>query len=225
MIIVDTHCHTGTNKYEPIESLIFHMEQASVSKAVLIQHAGNTNNSYHVQCLHSHPNRFASAMIVEADDTGEKIDFWAKQGIVGIRLHADSRSDTIDPLAHWRTADKLNLVVSVPCSIPTLLGDEFSQVLKTFPDLTIVIEHLGGANYSMKSPYQEFKSMLALSRYPNLLSCQDLANFADYRILLLMSLQWHGWLLRPSVRSELCGEAIIHRLVQEKVTIIHLSFL
>ena len=169
MIIVDTHCHTGTNKYEPIESLIFHMEQAHVSKAVLIQHAGNTNNSYHVQCLHSHPNRFASAMIVEASDTGEKIGFWAEQGIVGIRLHADSRSKTIDPLAHWRAADKLNLVVSVPCSIPTLLGDEFSQVLKTFPDLTIVIEHLGGANHTMKPPYQDFKSMLALSRYPNLL--------------------------------------------------------
>ena len=46
MFIVDTHCHTGTNKYEPVEALMFHMEQANVSKAVLIQHAGNTDNSY-----------------------------------------------------------------------------------------------------------------------------------------------------------------------------------
>jgi len=169
MIIVDTHCHTGADKYEPIESLLFHMEQANVSKAVLIQHAGNADNRYHVQCLRSYPNCFASAMIVEANNTGEKIDFWAEQGIVGIRLHADSRADTDDPLAHWRAADRLNLVVSVPCSVPTLLGDKFRQILTTFPDLKIVIEHLGGANHSMKPPYQEFKAMLRLSKYPNLL--------------------------------------------------------
>ena len=169
MIIVDTHCHTGTSKYEPIESLLFHMEQANVSKAVLIQHAGNTDNRYHIQCLRSSPNRFAAAMIVEANDTGEKIHLWAEQGIMGIRLRADSRADTADPLAHWRAADKLNLVVSVPCSISTLLGNEFSQILNTFQDLKIVIEHLGGANHSMKPPYQEFKTMLELSRYPNLL--------------------------------------------------------
>ena len=78
MFIVDTHCHTGTNKYEPVEALMFHMEQANVSKAVLIQHAGNTDNSYHVQCIRSYPNRFAAAMIVETTDTGEKIDFWAQ---------------------------------------------------------------------------------------------------------------------------------------------------
>jgi len=50
-----------------------------------------------------------------------------------------------------------------------LLGDRLSQVLETFPDLEIFIEHLGGANHDMKLPYREFKSVLALSRCPNLL--------------------------------------------------------
>ena len=43
MTIVDTHCHTGIHKYEPVEALLFHRERAGVDKAVLIQHAGETD--------------------------------------------------------------------------------------------------------------------------------------------------------------------------------------
>ena len=71
MLIVDTHCHAGLNKYEPIETLLYHMEQSGVDRAVLIQHQGTTDNSYHVECLQAHPDRLASAMIVESTDDGE----------------------------------------------------------------------------------------------------------------------------------------------------------
>ena len=57
MIIVDTHCHAGLNKYEPVETLLYHMEQSGVDRAVLIQHQGTTDNSYHVECLGAHPDR------------------------------------------------------------------------------------------------------------------------------------------------------------------------
>ena len=69
-MIVDTHCHTGLDKYEPIESLLFHLDSSGVDKAVLIQHAGNIDNSYHLQCLNNYPSRLASAMIVADDDDG-----------------------------------------------------------------------------------------------------------------------------------------------------------
>ncbi|MBI1928235.1 amidohydrolase, partial [Candidatus Poribacteria bacterium] len=164
----DTHCHAGLDKYEPIESLLYQMGQAGVDKAILIQHQGNTNNSYHVECLKSYPGRFAAAMIVERSDTGEKLRYWAEQGIVGIRLSADSRAETADPLAQWRTANELNLVVSLPCSPSTLLGKEFVEVLKAFPNLQIVIEHLGGIGQEAEPPYDEFKQVLALAKHPNL---------------------------------------------------------
>ena len=105
MIIVDTHCHAGLNKYEPIETLLYHMEQSGVNRAVLIQHQGTTDNSYHVECLGAHPDRLASAMIVESTDDGERMRYWANQGLVGIRLGADSRAEASDPLVQWRTAD------------------------------------------------------------------------------------------------------------------------
>ena len=71
MTIVDTHCHTGIHKYEPVEALLFHMERAQIDKGVLIQHAGETDNSYHVECLKAYPDRFASAMVVEPEDPSD----------------------------------------------------------------------------------------------------------------------------------------------------------
>lgn len=44
MVIVDTHCHVGVHKYEPVEVLLFHMAQNGVAQAVFIQYMGNTDN-------------------------------------------------------------------------------------------------------------------------------------------------------------------------------------
>ena len=70
MAIVDTHCHVGLLKYEPVESLIYHMETSGVDKAVFIQYGGNSDNTYMLECLASHPGKFKAVMIVEKDDDG-----------------------------------------------------------------------------------------------------------------------------------------------------------
>lgn len=163
MTIVDTHCHTGIHKYEPVESLLFHMDSCGVDKAVLIQHAGETDNSYHVECLRQHPGRFSSAMVVEPDDDGTRIRHWAAQGIGGIRLAASSRANGADPLAQWRTAAELDLVVSAPCNPTALMSPEFGEVLRLFPKLHIVIEHLGGIGQGSTAPHDEFKRVLHLA--------------------------------------------------------------
>jgi L-fuconolactonase len=168
MTTVDTHCHAGITKYEPIETLLYHMASAGVDKAVLIQHAGITDNSYLVECLQQHPGRFAAAMGVAPDDDGSRIRHWAAQGMGGIRLAAASRASSADPLAHWRTAAELDLVVSAPCNPAALLGPEFTEIIDTFPDLRIVIEHLGGVGVKAQPPYDEFRRMLGLAARPNL---------------------------------------------------------
>ena len=168
MTIVDTHCHTGIHKYEPVEALLFHMERAQVDKGVLIQHAGETDNSYHVECLKAYPDRFASAMVVEPEDDGTRIRHWAAQGIIGIRLPVISRALGPDPLAQWRTAAELDLVVSAPATPAGLLGDEFGEVLHNFPELSIVIEHLAGVGPDAAPPYEEYTRALELAERPNL---------------------------------------------------------
>lgn len=168
MIIVDTHCHVGVHKYEPVEVLLFHMARAGVDQAVFIQYMGNFDNSYLLHCMAAHPGKFAAAMLVEPDDDGARIRYWAEQGIGGIRLPADFRGSGRDPLAHWRTAAALGLVVSAPCTPAALLSAEFAEVVQTFPELPIVIEHLGGIGRGAQPPYTEFKRVLALARHSNL---------------------------------------------------------
>ncbi|MBV7339014.1 amidohydrolase [Chloroflexi bacterium TSY] len=166
--IIDTHCHIGLYKYEPVDTLLFHMEKSGVDKAVFIQYMGNSNNGYMVECMDKYPNRFAAAMIVPSDDDGHAIRDWAERGIGGIRLPASARATCADPLAHWRTAAELGLVVSAPSNPQTLLSDEFREVCQQFHELQIVIEHLAGAKSTMRPPHTEFKQVLELAQFSNL---------------------------------------------------------
>ncbi|MEE2659653.1 MAG: amidohydrolase family protein [Candidatus Latescibacterota bacterium] len=162
MHIVDSHCHVGLKKYEPVESLLSHMQRSDVAQAVLIQYAGNSDNSYIIECMQRHPGRFAAAMIVDPDDNGTQIRRGAEQGFSGIRLSAGILADHADPLVHWRTAAELGLVVSAPSSPQRLLSDEFSRVLAACPDLAIVIEHLAGVGPDEREPYDLFERALRL---------------------------------------------------------------
>jgi L-fuconolactonase len=171
MHIIDTHCHIGLHKYEPVESLLYHMGAESVSQAVLIQHMGEYDNQYHVDVLERHAGRFASVMQVPPTDDGTLVRSWAQRGQKGIRLRPTSRSQAADPLAVWRAAADLDLVVSVLCGPRELLAPEFGQVLTTFPDLRVVIEHLGGVGTQAEPPeppYDEFRRVLDLARHPAL---------------------------------------------------------
>lgn len=160
MHIVDTHCHAGLTKYEPVESLLYHMELSGVAQAVLIQHMGITDNDYLLDCLVRHPGRLAAAMLVPADDDGTAVRRWAERGMQGIRLRADQRAEAADPLAQWRAAADAGLVVSAPSRPSWLLADEFAEVLDTFPKLPVVVEHLAGVGTDAEAPYDEFRAVL-----------------------------------------------------------------
>ncbi|MCZ0940610.1 MAG: amidohydrolase family protein [Caldilineaceae bacterium] len=164
--VVDTHCHIGLHKYEPVEVLLFHMARAGVDQAVLIQYMGNSDNRYIVEAMEANPGRLAAAMIVDDDDDGSAIRGWAEQGIAGIRLLADFRGRGGDPLAHWRVADELGLVVSVFSRPDILQSAEFNEVLRLFPRLSMVIEHLGGVKPGVD--LDEFAAITALARHENL---------------------------------------------------------
>ncbi|MCE2431740.1 MAG: amidohydrolase [Candidatus Latescibacteria bacterium] len=168
MTIVDTHCHVGLYKYEPLESLLYHMNTSGVDRAVFIQYAGNSDNQYMLDSMAAQPENFQAAMIVDPTDDGTTIRQWAEQDIVGIRLPANSRADCADPLAQWRTAAELDLVVSAPSNPQSLLSDEFAEVLREFPNLSIVIEHLAGIGEGQQPPYDTFKKILELAEQPNL---------------------------------------------------------
>ena len=148
MITVDTHCHAGTNWFEPVEMMLHQMNQNGVEKAVLIQHRGNYNNRYLLECVQSLPGRFSAAVCVDpaqpdAMDALERLS--NKKGVVGVRLHPRDRSPGDDPLAIWRKAGALGLVISCRAvDVNDTATPEFRSLVEALPGYTFVLEHLGG---------------------------------------------------------------------------------
>ncbi|HAL47588.1 MAG: amidohydrolase [SAR202 cluster bacterium] len=169
MTIADTHCHAGNNWFEPVEMLLNQMNANGVDKAALIQHRGTYDNAYLFECARRFAGRFAVVVIVDTgkDDAPAQLEKWAAEGAVGVRLAPLERSPGSDPLAIWRKAADLGLVVSSLGGVDQFASDEFEQAVAEFPDMPIVIEHLAGIRQGAQPPYATFKRAIALSKYPN----------------------------------------------------------
>jgi len=101
MEIVDSHCHVSLVWFQPVETLLHEMDRNGVHRAVLIQMMGQTDNSYQQECMHRHPDRFASVVLVDhaRADAVQELRRWLDDGATGLRLAPDARSPGEDPLA------------------------------------------------------------------------------------------------------------------------------
>ncbi|MCH7801636.1 MAG: amidohydrolase [Chloroflexi bacterium] len=169
MTIVDTHCHAGRSWFEPIEMLLNQMNANGVDKAVLIQHGGTYDNAYLFECARRFEGRFAVVVIVDSsrDDATARLEHWANEGAVGVRLAPLVRSPGDDPLAVWRKAAELGLLVSSLGNVKGFASAEFESVVAEFPDMPIIIEHLAGVGTGAEPPFSDFKKAIALAKYPN----------------------------------------------------------
>lgn len=183
MVVVDTHCHASQCWFEPVEILLDQMTRNDVDKAALIQIRGQYDNSYILECVRRFPGRFSAVVIVDhaRPDAPQRLEEWTKQGAEGIRLTPADRSPGRDPLAIWRKAAELGVPVSSGGTLEEFASAGFEGIIKEFPSLKIIIEHLGGigrhyitqANASLgarkdnSAPLETYKKVLALARYPN----------------------------------------------------------
>ena len=169
MIIVDTHCHVSPYWFEPVEILLDEMTRNEVDKAVLIQFRGVYDNSYMMECIRRFPGRFSAVAIVDTSrpDAPEVLERWVREGAEGIRLDPKVRSPWNDPLAIWRKAAELGVVVSCLGTVEEFASPEFESIITEFPTLNIIIEHLGGAGHDTSPPYTSYRKVLGLARYGN----------------------------------------------------------
>ena len=169
MLIVDAHAHAGLNWFEPVESLVFQMDQNNVDKAVLIQHGGTYDNTYLLECARQYPKRFAVAAIVDTtlENAPTTLNHWVKAGVTAIRLGPMERTPGTDPLAIWRKASELGIAVSSLGKIDEFASAQFSKLVQSIPDLKIVIEHFAGAHSQLNPPYTAYKAAMKLAQYPN----------------------------------------------------------
>lgn len=171
MRIIDTHCHASPYWYEPVESLLFHMDRNQVEKAVLVQYMGQYNNRYQSECVRRYPDRLVSVVLVDTDrtDAVDELQRLAEEGAAGVRLYPQTRSPGDDPLAIWRKAEELGLPVTVGGTADGFAAPDFAQIVEAVPNVPIIIEHLGSINQpdGEPSPYTLRRQVFALARYAN----------------------------------------------------------
>jgi L-fuconolactonase len=168
MVVVDSHCHASPVWYEPIETLLFEMDRNGVDGAILIQINGQFDNSYQTECVTRYPGRFASVVIVDhtQPDAPQTLEALVRQGASGVRLGPSVRSPGDDPLAIWRTAERLGLSISCGGRAADFIAPAFADLVQALPRATIVIEHLGGLSRSDDNAQRD--QVFALARFSNL---------------------------------------------------------
>lgn len=169
--VIDSHVHVALNWYEPVESLLFHLDANEVDKAVLVQQQGQYDNSYVMECAWNYSDRLYAVVLVDPSraDAVDQLRDLAEQGAHGVRLRPTDRSPGDDPLAIWRQAEALGLPISCAGTAELFADPAFAQVIEAVPNVTIILEHLGSVNVpdGEASPYPLRRRVFELARYPN----------------------------------------------------------
>ena len=172
MLIVDSHCHTSPYWAEPVEILLEEMNRNGVDKAVLTQLSGVYDHSYLIECKRRYPRRFSVAVIVDPErpDAPDEVERWVNEGARALRIRLPMPPAVGDPSALWRKAAELGIPVTCVGTKDEFASAEFEQVVKGFPNLTIVIEHLGHAGQPDREtspPFTDYSKVLGLASYSN----------------------------------------------------------
>jgi L-fuconolactonase len=181
--IVDSHVHPSLAWFEPVESVLFHMDRYGVEQALLVQIYNQFNNDYLFECRRRYPDRFVSVTVVidtDAPDAPEVLERLVEKGAAGLKLRVDARSPGKDPLAIYRAAERLGIAVSVGGFQKMFLAEDFAELVQAVPKLPIVMEHLG-ADGGGRDPLDvaAFAKVFELARFPNLhVRFHGLAEFA-----------------------------------------------
>jgi len=172
---VDTHVHAGLTKYEPVESLVDQMFRHRVDHAVLVQHAGEFNNNYLIECAQRYPGRFAIACLVDPqrEDAADVLSGLVERStaVQGVRLYLGQlfggapAAPGADAL--WQRADELGLNITMAGSLKDLASPEMERVAERFTRAKLHVEHLSHPDAKAPEPYEVYRRALALARFPN----------------------------------------------------------
>ena len=165
MEIVDNYTHCGLSKYKPIEDVENVMKSAGVSRAVIVQHLGEFDNSYIETIVQNDRERFAGVCLVDHDaaDAEDQLARLADGGnFKGVRLTVD----TLDVAPRlWDTAVGLGMVLVLYA--PDGMANHAAKLcgfLDRHDDSRMVLTHLGNPNAD-GAPESE-QGVLSMADYP-----------------------------------------------------------
>ena len=186
-MIIDTHLHVWSDDAErypfaegrtqvgggSVELLNQTMDEVGVDKAVIVQPIYYLfDNRYVADCLRRFPGRFAAIGLVDpkAPDAPDRLEKLVREdGFGGLRIHS-SRLDhpsewaapDQDPL--WRRSEELGtcfIVHGPAANLPHL-----EPIIGRFPEVPVVLDHIGGAPTDEEPPFPLLSHVLDLARFP-----------------------------------------------------------
>ncbi len=186
-MIIDTHLHVWSDDAErypfaagrtqvgggSVELLNQTMDEVGVDKAVIVQPIHYLfDNRYVADCLRRFPGRFAAIGLVDpkTPDAPDRLeDLVREDGFGGLRIHSSRLNHPSewaapdqDPL--WRRSEELGtcfIVHGPAANLPHL-----EPIIGRFPQVPVVLDHIGGAPTDEESPFPLLRHVLNLARFP-----------------------------------------------------------
>ncbi|TCG09662.1 amidohydrolase [Paraburkholderia steynii] len=194
-VVVDTHTHAispdkaryplapvGGHQSEwsakrPVsfEGLLAAMDEAGIGRAVVVQAStvyGN-DNSYVVEAVRSHPDRFAGVFSIDvlAADAVSQMQRWLDAGLSGLRLFTTGSTmpgqagwlDDERSFPVWDYAQKHDVSICLQMTaqgIPALLN-----MLSRFPDIRVLLDHLARPELAGGPPYEAAAPLFSLASH------------------------------------------------------------
>jgi predicted TIM-barrel fold metal-dependent hydrolase len=161
-----------------VDDMIAAMDEAGVDKSAIVQASTcyGHDNSYLADSIAKHPARLTGVCSVDvrASDAVERITHWRSRGITGLRLFTGGSTHAIDPSwidepathAAWDYAAQTGMSVCVQITakgFPNVLA-----ILKKFPKVKIVLDHLAFPDVSDGAPYVAAASLFSLAPHENI---------------------------------------------------------
>jgi len=157
------------------ELLIEEMNRFGLKRCILVQTIYHGwDNRYLVACLKAHPQRFRGQGLIDPTDphVADKLDYWmTSHGLAGMRLSPiyyrgkDEWMTSKPAHALWKKAEKLGAVFNF--FIATQQLPKLEQMVRQYPGVKVVIDHLARIDLKTPDPLPEFKKLLVLAKYPN----------------------------------------------------------
>jgi len=160
------------------DGLVAGMDAAGIDKAAIV-HSSTTygyDNSYVADAVRAHRERFAGVFSVDigAADAPSRIRHWVDRGLSGLRLFAAGSTVKTDQawiaeartFPAWECCRELDLPVAISMrqeGLPHLIA-----IMKRFPTVRIVIDHLLLSPIEDGAPYLASAGLFGLARYPQI---------------------------------------------------------
>lgn len=194
-VVIDTHTHAispdkqrfplapvGGHQSEwsakrPVsfEGLLASLDDAGIDRAVVVQAStvyGN-DNSYVVEAVRSHPDRFAGVFSIDvlANDAATQLQRWLDAGLSGLRLFTTGSTmpgqagwlDDERSFPVWEYAERHGVSICLQMTaqgIPALLN-----MLARFPKIRVLLDHLARPDLAGGAPYEAAAPLFSLASH------------------------------------------------------------